>query len=220
MIKFSAQITMIDGEVFVVDYTNGLSLQRDISDRESLELPSYGIISNKASINFVDSSGIIKNYATQRKLKSGVEVKFFLSNNLVEGKISPIGTYYADEWDYDNLNRQVSLSLTDQLVQWQEVEIPEMKMPLANPEGSAMSGKDMYEYLRSQTVDKGFTRMLAFDALSDATKTALEAFFIPYPYIENGTTLWGAWQKFCEAVLLHIYQDDVGNIVCVYSGGN
>lgn len=195
-------ITGIYAEVNIdIDYRNLISISRSIFDRSDLKLPSFGIISNTGNIEFNDNSGEIRDYAEQLLLDSGLKCEIKLNNTLVDGASERIGLFETDEWDYDNDNRVVSVSLKDDLEEWQNILLEEY--PLQN----AMTMYEIYEYLVGKTPSKW-----EFILDNETTTTRLKNITCPYPYLESDN-LWAQWQKLCEVCALYIYKNNDGKVV-------
>jgi hypothetical protein len=120
-------ITGIYTEVLIeIDRRNLISLESSIFDRSDLKLPSFGIISNKGNIEFNDLDGEVRDYAEQLILQSGLSCEIRLNNTLVDGASQVIAKMETDQWDYDNDNRVVSVSIKDDLEEWQDINVYEI----------------------------------------------------------------------------------------------
>ena len=183
------------------DRRNLLSIERSIFDRSDLKLPSWGIISNVGSLEFNDINKRFLAYANAGVLVEGMKCELYLNNTLVNGAIERIGTFYTDTWDYDNDNRVVSVSLKDDLEEWQNILLEEY--PLQN----AMTMYEIYEYLVGKTPSKW-----EFILDNETTTTRLKNITCPYPYLESDN-LWAQWQKLCEVCALYIYKNNDGKVV-------
>lgn len=202
-----------------IDRRNLISMSRSIFDRSDLKLPSFGIISNKGEIEFNDGDGRVLAYAEQLLLDSGLECKISLNNTLVEGASQSVAVMETDQWQYDNNNRVVSVTLKDDLEEWQDINVDGINYDPRNAESKPF--KWLYEYLWGLTDKsrKGNYNMLSFSKLNDNTKNILENTYIQYPLLESGT-LWQQWTKLCQACQLHIYKNNDGVVICRYNGGN
>lgn len=194
-------ITGIYTEVSIdIDRRNIISISRSIFDRSDLKLPSWGIISNTGNIEFNDTDGEIRDYAEQLLLQSGLKCEIKLNNSLIDGASETIGLFETDEWDYDNDNRVVSVSLKDDLEEWQDILLEEY--PLQNE----MTMYEIYEYLVSKTPSKWEL------VIDKKTENRLKDITCPYPYLESDN-LWAQWQKFCDVCALYIYKNNEGKVV-------
>ena len=202
---------------FEINNLNLISLEGTISDRGDYKLPSYGIISNSGNLEFNDGYGKVLRYIENQILTSGMACTIYL-NNTLEGIKQVVAVYESDNWDYDNDNRTVSVSLKDDLEKWQDINIDGIDY---DPRATSTNTKPYsyyYKHFNKITIDNNFN-MQGFDDLDSETKNILENTYLDYPLLEN-CTLWQAWTKLCEACQLHIYKDNRGIIVCKYNGGN
>ena len=195
------------------DRRNLLSIERSIFDRSDLKLPSWGIISNVGNLEFNDNNGRFLGYANAGMLVEGMKIELFLNNTLVEGATEKVGTFYTDQWNYENDSRVVSVSLKDDLEEWQDI----------NVEGLDLQTEKyfnwLYKYLFAITTSNGNYNMLSINELDENTQAVLNNSYIQYPLLESGS-LWQQWTKLCEVCQLHIYKNNDGIIVCRYNGGN
>lgn len=221
-------ITGIYAEVSIeIDRRNLISISRSIFDRSDLKLPSWGIISNTGNIEFNDTDGEIRDYAEQLLLESGLKCEIKLNNTLVDGASQTIGVFETDEWDYDNDNRVVSVSLKDDLEEWQDINVAEISYDPRKIEHKPFKWfyVELWKltsnrfYAEEDIYGNGNYNMLAFDELDTDTQDILQNAYIQYPLLESGS-LWESWQKLCEVCQLHIYKDNNGVVVCRYNGGN
>ena len=201
--------------VINIDHRNLMSIESSIYDRSDFKLPSFGIISNTGNIEFVDLDGEIRDYAEQLLLEKGLKCEIKLNNTLVEGASETVSVMETNEWDYDNDNRIVSVSLKDDLEEWQEINVDLINYDPRKREHKPF--KWLYEHLWEITA-QNYT-MLSFDDLDDETKNVLQTVYVEYPFLNAGT-LWQQWTKLCEVCHLHIYKNNDGVVVCRYNGGN
>lgn len=204
MITLTAKITLADGTEIVIDKRNMVSIEQSIIDRSDINLPSAGIISNGGSIEFVDYDGRIKKLAESYKLNDKAKATIFINDTL--SKInSQIGEYYATNWDYESNNRVVKTSLTDDLTEWQNIEIKKWDLhPIET------TGWDIYDHLVSLTPSKW-----VFENLDNYTATILDDYILERFYLNAGN-LWNQWQKLCVACGLYIFKNKNGKIVVSY----
>lgn len=198
-----------------VDRRNIISISRDIRDRSDLKFPSWGIISNIGNIEFNDIEGNISYYADVGLLKSGADVKIMLNNTLVEGASEEIGNFKTDTWNYDNESKIVSVSLKDDLEEWQDINVPEISYDPRKVESKPFS----WLYAHLQKITNANYPMQSLSDLDEQTQNVLTTTYIQYPLLESGS-LWQQWTKLCQVCQLHIYKNNDGVIVCRYNGGN
>lgn len=197
-----------------IDKTNLISIEREIKDRADFSLPSFGVISNNGKVSFVDTTGEIKDYAEMKLLKSGLPISIYL-NNTLKNKTQVIGFYRTTEWNYDEYNKQVSVSFDDGLTILQDITIPAINfIPSSHPE---ISGEQVYKAFYA--IAEGYGYILPhFDNLDYETRGLLRKLYFPFK-IRESCGFWTALQKFCEATQCHIYREN-GETVFKYKGGN
>jgi hypothetical protein len=203
------------GLTIEIDRQNIISLEGPIFDRSDLKLPSFGIISNTGNIEFNDLNGEIRNYAEQLLLQSGLSCEIRLNNTLVDGASEVVAKMETDQWDYDNDNRVVSVSIKDDLEEWQDINVAEIPYNPRKVESKPFSW--LYEHLWAITNPN--YPMQSLKKLDEETYGVLTNTYIKYPMLESGT-LWKQWTKLCQACQLHIYKNSDGVVVCRYNGGN
>lgn len=197
-----------------VDKQNIERLSRSSTDRSDYKFPIWGIISNTCEIEFKDLNGEILDYIEQDLLVQGLSCKVFI-NDTLSGISQQIGEYYADQWNYDNDNRIVNVSLKDDLEEWQNINVEEVSY---DPRDTTQQNLQFfYEYLYEKTPDK--YSMLSFGELDGVTQDILINTIIRYPLLNSGS-LWQQWTKICQVAQAHIFKNNEGKTVFVYNGGN
>ena len=122
MITLTAEIE-INGKVIPLNNKRIISISANSFDRSDITRPSYGIISNTGELEFNDFDSEFLNYANQRLLTSDLPVSIFLNNTLYKTTRQQIGKFQTRSWNYDNNNKRVSVSLKDDLEEWQDISI-------------------------------------------------------------------------------------------------
>ena len=202
-----------------LDYNNLISMSGAIFERSDYKLPNFGIISNSGNIEFNDIDGEILDYAEEGWLTGGLETKLKLTNTLAKNAQNDVGTYYTATWNYDTDNRTVSVSIKDDLEEWQDINVEGFNYDPRTP-NKVLENKTMgelYTWLWNKTPSK--YKMQTLEQLDEATRTKLNSTYIEYPLLKSGN-LWQQWSKFCEANQTHIYKNFEGITVCKYNGGN
>jgi hypothetical protein len=213
MITLTATIEA-ENAIINLNRNNVLSLNRSIVDRSDFSLPNWGIISNAGTATFVDKTGEILELINSAKVNNA-KCHFALTNTLVNGAEENVGEFYTADWDYDNDSREVSVSLQDDLEEWQDILINGISYDPYAQKNVTMQW--VYDYLHSITPEK--YNMLSFENLDTETQSVLQNAHIEYIII-NAKNLWSAWDLLCQACQLHIYKDNDGITVCRYNGGN
>ena len=187
-----------------LDYRSLRNVSHKIIDRSDITMPSYGIMSNSGSFEFKDIDKEVKEYAEERLLRANMLVEFFISNTATQ-KTQKIGEAVTSKWNYDNNNYVVSVSLKDDIENWQDIQIDMQAYYL---DENMQTMLDVYNSLKAITPND-----YVFAELSTATKTYLQSISIgENAYIESGS-LWSAWDKFGKANGLHIYKNKQGEVV-------
>lgn len=195
-----------------------ISFNREVFDRDNAERLSYGVISCGGSLKFNDYDGTYKALAERLALNSNVTFTAFLVNTLSKKKREIISYMKCANWNYDNQSRSVSVTLKDDLEEWQDIQVEGFSYDPRNP-SKVLPNKsmaDLYKWLHKKTPSKYY--MLSYDQLDGTTKGILSSTTIPYPLLESGN-LWAQWNKLCVACALHIYKNSRGDTVCAYTDG-
>jgi hypothetical protein len=199
--------------VELIDKRVMLSLDCETRDRSDIEKPSFGVISNGGSLSFNDGYSRFLNLINSGFLSGGEEIKIFLENTITKQR-RQVGVYYAEDWDFDNDSKSISVKIRDDLEEWQEIDCPALNYDIEN--GSDSSMKDIYDFLFRNTPSK--YNMLPFKQLDDETRQFISKSTIGIPLIYS-SNLWNQWQKFCDSCCTQIYKNKDGNTVCKYMGG-
>lgn len=197
-----------------VNKNNIVSIERSIFDRSDTQMPSYGIISNSGNIEFKDLDGEIKEYAEMNLLQSGINIQIYINNTLTKNN-QLIASFDSSEWNYDNDNRQVTLSIKDDLEEWQEINIDGINYDPRYPEPQNL--KYFYNYLYDKTPAN--YKMFSFEELDTTTQEFLTNTYIQYPLLEAGT-LWNCWDKLCQVAQSRIYKTNEGRTAFTYLNGD
>lgn len=215
MITLTAKIEYEQGQFIEITPSNSISIESSINERENTDSPSFGVISNSGNLSFIDTDLKIKKMIDNKTLIDGMRVYILLSNT-ISGLSCNVGKYFTKDWNYDKNTNKVSVTITDNLEKMQDEQIDGFNFDIISQ--STKTAKDIYDYLQGITSNIGF-EMQNSENLDENTKSILNNYVIFYPILQK-TNLWNAWNKFCLAFLLHIYQDKNGLIVCKYNGGN
>lgn len=180
-----------------VDYKNAIEISSELKSSSDNSQPTFGLLSNAGNIRFNDIDGEVKDYAEMQLLKSGCKVQIFIEDTLTENQ-QIVGEYITDVWDYDDANFTVSVSLVDNLLELQEINIDEKFW------GVDKTVFEIFEYLVSLTPTK-FNLVPTADASIKMSKI-----LVKNAKIDSGT-LWAQYQKVCNTAMLRIYKDFDGN---------
>lgn len=213
MITITAQMT-ISGKTIDFNRRNIISIGSSIFDRSDIKRPSYGIISNTGELEFNDYDGKFLDYAEQGVLTSDLPIVIFLNNTLSKAQ-QQIATFETREWNYDANNKSVSVTLKDNLEEWQDIFIN--KHRYSHIDNTELSMSILYKMLKSQTPAK--YQMLKFSELDDKTQSILNNTIVPYDILNEGN-LWAQWHKLCEVCALYIFKNKEGKTICTYTYGS
>lgn len=203
-------------EVKEINQRSILSLTGNLFDRGNEGMPDFGVISSGGSVSFNDKNLVFYNYAVAGILKSGYEVRIFCNNTLSKAS-EQLGVFYADEWEYDNNSKRVSVSLKDGIEEWQEINYGGINYDPRN--STSKNFEWLYKELSNFTKEKSKIWVVDFKDLDEKTKKLLSELYIEYPVIFSGN-IWSVWQKFGEATQTHIFKNKNGLATCKYNGGN
>lgn len=196
-----------------VNKTNIMSINSKLVTKKDIELPSYGIISSTGNIEFSDINKEIENYLKYDLIKDNLSCIIKLNNTLIKSS-QIVSKKLTDEWGYDNNNRIASISLKDNLEEWQNIYVEGFEYDPQNPQPQNM--KYYYDYLYGKTPSK--YNMQSFEELSQDTQDRLTNTIIQYPMLESAS-LWKQWTKLCEICALYIYKDSNDKTICHYRYG-
>ena len=214
MIILSAKIKNRNGSVDItVDKRNMLSINSPTAFKSNLAKPDYGVLSMSGNIEFVDTDSSVERLANDLLLVEGIDVEIRLNNTLTR-KSTKVGDWVTGKWSYDANSKTVSVALVDELVKWQEIEVPRVNYDARK--GTTKTLKDFYEYLYDITTKNGY-KVLTYNELDTETKNALGVTVV-YPYLEAGN-LWRCWQKLAEASQSYVYKSQSGVVTFKYDGG-
>lgn len=203
-------ITGIYADIVIdIDTKNFVSFKSDLMDRESSSYPSYGIISNGASLDFADFDEQALDLIKQKILHSGITVTAWVENEEASTK-EQLFEMEIRELTYDNNNKQVQLALKDNLEDMQNINVPAVEYDISSRESK--TAQWFYEYLFEKTNELGEYNILSFSELDEATKEILRTTVIEYPLLES-ENLWNSWDKLCQLCLLHMYIDKSNRVI-------
>lgn len=195
---------------------NIISIESPTFKRSDVNLPSWGILSNKGSLSFKDINGDFAYYAEAGWLVEGLKVEIFIQDTIK--KITQnVGVFYTDVWEYDNDSRVATVNLKDDLQEWQNILIEGFDYDPRKPNKilENMSMADLYQWLYDKTPEK--YNLVHFSKLEDETKNVLQSTKLTYPFLNSGN-LWSSWNKLCQVCALNIYKKN-GQTICEYSRG-
>ncbi|MCM1437794.1 MAG: hypothetical protein NC131_01090 [Roseburia sp.] len=201
-----------------LDETNLLDFGRTIMDKSDIEQPSFGIISNTGSLSFIDKDGEVADYIAQQLVNSENVITAYLEDKETGAK-EQIAYFNTQNWNYNNSQSLVDVSLKDDLEEWQDINVPAISyVPTVS---TSQTAEWFYRYLQEERIVDGKKeritpekyQMLSFEELDGETQAILRGTTIQYPLLES-SNLWNEWNKLCQLCFLYIYKRGDGRTVC------
>ena len=197
-----------DKKMILIGKRNKRSIEVDVLSRDNIETPSWGIISNRGTISFIDDAeGSLYNYASSGALRSGYPIEIFCENTITK-KIERIAYMFTEKWNYNNNNRNISVSIKDDLERWQDIQFDGIEL------NRPATLYEIYEIFKSASQSYGFS----FSPLKDEVQTILKATTIEFPVISAGN-LWSKWDNLCKCACIYIYKNHDNEVELNYYYG-
>ena len=197
-----------DKKMILIGKRNKRSIEVDILSRDSIETPSWGIISNRGTVSFIDDAeGSLYKYAASGALRSGYPIEIFCENTITK-KSERIAYMFTEKWNYNNNNRNVSVSIKDDLERFQEIQFSGIEL------SQSSTLYDIYEIFKSASQRYGFS----FSPLKDEVRDILKATTIEFPVISAGN-LWSKWDNLCKCACIYIYKNHDNEVELNYYYG-
>ena len=191
--RLVAKIFDGENEIMTVD-GNLLSAEFGALDRGNLtDIVEWGIYANKGSLSFVDNSGFFNtSNVNSTELKKST-VKFYLAGET----IVPISTFKIDSVIFNEETRQVDIILISNLLSWQTKETEGDISPFQQT-----TGNGLLDIINSELDNINIQ-------LGDDAET-INKVTIYCPYFEKDNW-WNIVNKFCQATMCRIIEDENGN---------
>lgn len=156
--------------------------------------PNLGVVSGYGNVIFVDKHKELIKLAELGLLKPDLKIKFFYGDTL-------IGDYLAEKWSYSYDSSRATVTLTDSLIRWQDMNF---------------EGTDMTENATAYDVYLNFTRLSVPETfvIDSATISRLQSIKIKYLELTNGK-LYEAWNKLCKLASIAVYKLENGKVKVV-----
>jgi hypothetical protein len=197
-----------DKKMILIGKRNKRSIEVDILSRDNIEAPSWGIISNSGTVSFIDDAeGSLYKYASSGALRSGYPIEIFCENTITK-KSERIAYMFTEKWNYNNSNRNVSVSIKDDIEKLQDVQFSEIELD------RSATLYEIYEIFKSSTESFGFS----FAPLKEEVRFILKNTTIEFPIISSGN-LWDKWDSLCKASCIYIYKNKDNQIELNYYYG-
>lgn len=184
-----------------INNLNIIDLTANLISVTDNKYPQYGIMSNVGSIRFNDLTQQVKQLINADLLQQGVDVNIDVIDT-ISGKKRSVAKYLTKNWNYDSNNHEVSVTLQDNLLQWQEIPF-NLYRYITN---TYKNGDDLYNELINVTPNK-YKIVKKFRANDYLSKIRLST-------VQFGCdTLWSAWDMFCKMTGAIMYKDNNGDII-------
>lgn len=150
--------------------------------------PKYGVISQYGSIEIYDYDGELLDLNQMGLLLPDQNIEIWIDREI-------IGKFYSDKWSISGGVAKVEL--TDKLIKWQDI---------------LFKGYSLKEEETAQNVFSLLNDLIGYAVnINEADKTYLSTLIIKYNYLES-STLFEAWNKFCEITQMNIFTKEDGEI--------
>lgn len=199
---YPLRIQSINTFYIAINQDNLKRLSNTIFDRSNIELPSYGILSNTAELEFIDANEETLYYLNIERLTIDSLARMKINNQ-------NIGVFYVSEWNYDNDDKTVNVNLQDNLNDWQSYTVNNIYYNFKHPVTQPL--RYFYDYLKNISEQQGFE----FAPLDTETEAILDNTVIQYVFLESDN-LWNEWYKLCKASLLYIYKNNNNQVVVIH----
>lgn len=188
-----------------------ISLSSEVLDRSADDMPTFGIVSSRASLTFNDKNDEFLMFAENNVLSGEEKIYFYIENTAYKSEPQTIATYKAENWNYDNINKEITVSAKSGIELLQSIENGEVSCEIGlGEDGEAIRTNFYYLFvkLRGITEAEGFSFN---DASIDQIENDLENINTPYPIIKDNN-IWAQWNALLNACALYMYIDKDGKI--------
>lgn len=186
--------SMLVGITIDYDSTCLIEAVRGSQSMSDNSQPSYGVISGYGNVIFVDKHKELIKLAELGLLKPDLKIKFFYGDK-------QIGDFLAERWSYSYDSARATVTLTDSLIRWQDINFEGMDM------AENKTAYDVYLELVKLSSQEVF-------ALDESAKTRLQSIHIKYLEITSGK-LFEAWNKLCKLASIAVYKLEDGKVKVV-----
>lgn len=181
----------------VVDDKNLDSFTYSLYDRASNDEPSYGVVSNSGTLSFVDSTGEVLDYITNRIVTKDLSVNISVMNTL-QKKTELFISAKTSSWEYDNNNFVVTVTLNDGLEDLQNITYTGFPYDETYIMASNIYS-DIISFIPSSF---GFP---ALEELPDNVQLRLFS-SLANPYMQ-ACSVWDALDGLCKTLGIRIYKE-------------
>ena len=181
----------------MVDEKNLDSFTYSLYDRASNAEPSYGMVSNSGTLSFVDSTGEVLDYITNRAVTKDLSVNISVMNTL-QKKTELFISAKTSSWEYDNNNFVVTVTLNDGLEDLQNITYTGFPYDETFIMASSIYN-DIISFIPSSF---GFP---ALEELPDNVQSRLFS-SLANPYMQ-ACSVWDALDGLCKTLGIRIYKE-------------
>lgn len=204
--NYPLRIQGISGFYISLNQHNIISIRNSIYDRNDERTPSYGLFSNVGNLKFIDVDSRVRFYIEARQLDESKLCQMYLANN---SNKQEVGLFYTHQWNYNNNTNEVNVTLQDNLIEWQKINVEGIAYNYKNPISRPL--KYFYDYLKDIAENNGFE----FEPLDSTTYNILNTTTINYVFLESDT-LWKEFEKLCVVAQLYIYKNNDNKVVVIH----
>lgn len=219
-----------DTNPIYIDYRDIISADNDLKDRSDMIMPSYGLISNGATLEFRlnDNNREVINIAKQY---ADTAFCVMYLKNTISGKNQKMSTKYITDIKVDENDKIASMQMVDRLMALQKTS-PLMSPPtLTNNPLTGGTDETLPQLLQRYEVQKPFWVYFywwryeeqEWVTAHNAKLTQSALYFIKECdaalYYAEQNNLWRHYDELCQALMLHIYIDNNDDMVIDYQYG-
>ncbi len=202
----------------IVDKRNIVSIETEIRDRDAIDYPSFGVISNSGRICFKDVGGVFRQYVVDGNVRVYDPVDIYLSNTITNGR-EQVGSYFIGDIYYDQDSTEMTFQLTDGLEMMQDFDFEGINPYKYSQNDTNMGISTTILDIFDEFVISAKSKMDIGFSFFGETSSNMEKITVPTPIVEK-SSLWVAFQKVTIPSQSHIFKNKNGNVTIAYNGGN
>ncbi len=205
MIVTYVTVKISDSITETIDNSRLDTLSSKLATAYNVNTPSFGLTAGSGSVVFKDEDKKFVTYSQDKLLNSSNEIKIYLKDT-VSGKEQLCGSWLSKDWNYDEDNFNVSVSLRDNLEDMQNIDVNDTAQYVGLVTRNDVDGLVLYNFIKDEAPSN-----FEFDELDSNVSTLLESIKIKYAYLQSGK-LWQHFNDLCELALLYMHKDFDGKI--------
>jgi hypothetical protein len=202
----------------IVDKRNIVGIETEIRDRDAIDYPSFGVISNGGRISFKDTGGVFRKYVTDGNVSISDPVDIYLVNTVTRGK-EKVGSYLISTISFDPDSMEMELQLTDGMEMLQDFDFEGIN-PYKYTQNDTNMGisTNLVDIVGEFMIEAKRKTDIGFEYIGETFEN-MKKISIPTPIVEK-SSLWMAFQKSSISSQTHIFKNKNGNVNIAYNGGN